>query len=190
MPPERWRCFVAIPVEDPLRSRLASDVEEWRGRPDLGDLRWADPAGWHVTLAFLGAVDPAAVGRLTASLGAVARRHGAMRLEAGGLGSFPSDARARVAWSGVGSASTDLEALAADARRSVGVESTDSFRGHVTLARARRRPVDLRAWISEARPPDGALDVTRIELMRSHVGNGPARYENLASFELGVPAHV
>jgi 2'-5' RNA ligase len=186
---ERWRCFVAVPVDDALRRRLEPAVAKWRGRPDLARLRWADPVGWHVTLAFLGSTDPARVEHVAEAARTVAAGHHAIRLATGGVGAFPTARRARVAWYGVtdpGELRTIAEALAL----ALGLPRPDAFHPHVTLARARREPIDARRWIDEAVAPTGELAVDRIELMRSHTGTGPARYETLASHRLEVPAGV
>jgi 2'-5' RNA ligase len=50
--------------------------------------------------------------------------------------------------------------------------------------------VDLRSWLASASAPEGELVADRIQLMRSHLGRGPARYETLAAMKLGVPAGV
>ena len=68
----------------------------------------------------------------------------------------------------------------------LGLEPGGPYRPHLTLARARFQPVDLRHWLADASPsvPDGRLEVGRVELMRSHLGAGPARYETLATVTL------
>ena len=38
---ERWRCFVAVPLPEPLRAELATAVEHWRADPRTDGLRWA-----------------------------------------------------------------------------------------------------------------------------------------------------
>jgi 2'-5' RNA ligase len=186
---ERWRCFVAVPLAEALRRDISAAVDAWRDRPDLAGLRWSEPASWHITLAFLGPVEPAAVGDLSARLDAVATAHAPIRLRTAGVGGFPAAARARVAWYGVADPDGTLAGLARDVRREAGVE-TSQFRGHVTLARAGREPIDLRAWIRDAEAPSGELLVDRIELMRSHLARGPARYEVLHSLSLSAAAHV
>lgn len=187
---ERWRCFVAVPLGDELRARLAAELPSWRDVPDLDGLRWADPEGWHVTLAFLGATDPADVPELTASLEAALRGREASRHVTGGLGGFPSASRARVAWYGVSDPERRLRSLADAVRLALGGDATSPFRAHVTLARARSAPVDLRGWVRDAYPPTGLLDVADVRLMRSHLGGGPARYETLASVALREHARV
>jgi 2'-5' RNA ligase len=189
MSDERWRCFVAIPLGEELRTDLAAAVDEWRARPDLAGLRWSDAASWHVTLAFLGSIEPAVVRDLKARLADAVDAHALVQRPTGGVGGFPSAARSRVAWYGVGDPDGALADLAGDVRRAAGVEDA-AFRGHVTLARARRGPVDLRAWVQDADAPAGVLGVNRVQLMRSRLGRGPAQYEVLESFALGAAARV
>jgi RNA 2',3'-cyclic 3'-phosphodiesterase len=180
-----WRCFVAVPLGDDLRAALAGAVEAWRARADLGGLRWADPDGWHLTLAFLGAIEPATVAGVEGIVAAAATRHPPWRTTTGGLGGFPSARRARVAWYGVSDPGRRLTVLATDLRAALGLADTGRFRTHITLARARRDPVDLRGWAADALAPEGELAVDRLHLVRSHLGRGPAQYETLAMAPLG-----
>lgn len=179
-----WRCFVAVPIGDRLRRDLAASLEAWKARDDLAGLRWSAPEAWHVTLAFLGATDPAVVERLAERLRRVAARHEPFRLATGGLGGFGSAGRARVAWYGVDDPEGHLARLAADVGRAVDLVPDRPLAPHVTLGRARDEPLDLRRWIAEATPPTGTLDVERVELIRSHLGRGPAHYETLATASL------
>ncbi len=190
MSPERWRCFVAIPIDDDLRVALERSVDSWRLRSDLAGLRWTDPASWHITLAFLGAVHPDDVARIETTLAAVAERHpAAAAFETGGLGAFPRPDAGRVAWYGVHDPAGMMDRLATDVGTSLGVEEERAFHPHVTLARAISGPVDLRAWAAEAEGLAGALLLERMLLMRSHLERGAARHETLASFTLGGDAH-
>jgi RNA 2',3'-cyclic 3'-phosphodiesterase len=187
---ERWRCFVAVPLDDGLRTALATAVEAWRREPPADALRWTDPDGWHLTLAFLGSTTPAEVEAASRTLGEVAVTHVSTRVETGRLGAFHRAGSARTLWYGVVDADGALAALAGDLARAIGLAVEEPYRPHITLARARQRPVDLRGWIESASlvAPSGHLDVTTIELLRSHLGGGPARYETLASFALGGAA--
>ena len=190
MSAERWRCFVAIPIGEALREDLRTAVAGWRDRKDLAGLRWTDADAWHVTLAFLGPIDPAAVTGVVERLATVAEPHLATRSTTGGLGGFPAPARARVAWYGIEDADGRLARLAADVGVALGLDASRPLWPHLTLARARREPVDLRPWLASASAPTGVLAADRIELVRSHLGGGPARYETLAAITLGVPAGV
>lgn len=186
MPTGRWRCFVAAPMPDDLRQALADARRSWMTRPDLAPMRWTEPAGWHLTLGFIGSVEAERIGSLRGLVRALARRHATMRLATGGLGAFPSPARARVAWYGVADEPA-LVALADDLAASLDLERAGPFRAHVTLGRPRSGPLDLRQWLADDGPaaPHGTWAVERIALMRSHLGRGPARYETLEEMDLG-----
>jgi len=192
MSDERWRCFVAVGIGDGLRADLRAAVAAWQRREDLAALAWSPAGGWHLTLAFLGATEPARVPGLLERLRDRAAAHGPMRLATGGLGGFPSAARARVAWLGVADPDGALAALAHDVRAALELDASAPFRAHITLARSRRVPVDLRGWLASAAAatPSGKIEVDRIVLVRSYLGGGPARHEPLGSVALGVPSLV
>lgn len=187
---ERWRCFVAVPLDDGLRSALSTAAATWRHQPPADELRWAEPDAWHLTLAFLGPVDADAVPSLAAAIDDVIGAHGPSEVPTGRLGAFHRPGSARVLWYGVADQDGSLAALAADLATALGLAPAEPYRPHITLARARRQPIDLRGWIerASASAPEGRLAVDRIALMRSHLGDGPARYETLASFALGGAA--
>jgi 2'-5' RNA ligase len=187
---ERQRLFVAVPIGVELREALSAAVGGWRNDEALAGLRWADPQGWHVTLAFLGATDASAVPALVERMGPVALEHEAMSASTGGLGAFPTPARARIAWYGVADPEGRIGRLAADVGAAFGLDTSRPLRPHLTLARVRRQPVDLRSWLASTPAPEGELVADRIQLMRSHLGKGPARYETLATMKLGMPAIV
>jgi len=184
---ERWRCFVAVSLGGSLSAELVTAVAGWRTRQPADDLRWAEPEAWHITLAFLGMVAPADVPRIEASIRARAVAHPPTVVPTGGLGAFRGPGRASVLWYGVHDAERSLATIARDIAETLGVSHDEPYRPHVTLARARRRPVDLRGWIEGAgtSAPRGRLTVERLELKRSHRGPGPARYETLGAFTLG-----
>ncbi|HEX2765869.1 MAG TPA: RNA 2',3'-cyclic phosphodiesterase [Candidatus Limnocylindria bacterium] len=187
MNPERWRLFVAVELEDDLRRRLADAIATWRLDPRTDGLRWVEPDALHLTLAFLGATAPARVGEIEAAMRGVAPDHPPFALPTGRLGAFPRPGSARVVWYAVDDADGRLASLASDLRSALDLDDADPWRAHVTVARARRRPVDVRGWIEEAsaEAPTGLLAVAAMSLVRSHVGSCPARYERLASVSLG-----
>ena len=187
---ESWRCFVAVPIGQELRATLGPAIDAWRERPDLVGLGWSEPESWHVTLAFLGAVASDDVDRVAAAMESAGTGQEAFELRTGGVGAFPSTSRARVAWYGLADPEGRLGSLAGAVRAVLALPDAGPFHGHVTLARARSAPVDLRGWVESATPPEGSLRVDRIELLRSHLGRGPARYEVLATTPLGTAARV
>src|SRR6188508_3051487 len=173
---ERWRCFVAVPLGDALRSALSDCVAEWRRQPPADALRWAEPDAWHLTLAFHGSVNPDDLAGIEAAMRRVAAAHEPGEVATGRLGAFHRPGSARVLWYGVADSAGQLAALAGDLAAALGRSGDEPFRAHITLARTRRRPVDLRGWIeaAAASAPEGRIIVDRVELMRSHIGRGPA----------------
>ena len=187
---ERWRCFVAVSIDEDVRRALAAAAVRWQANTDL---RWVLPESWHLTLAFLGAIDAASVEAVRRTIAHVARRHQPLRLLGGGLGAFPSAARARVVWYGLDDGAGRLAAIARDLAAGLAIDdAAPRFRGHVTMARVHRGSADLRAWLeaASASAPDLAMEVRQVDLMRSHLGDGAPRYERLASMNLGGGAHA
>ncbi|MGH2483788.1 MAG: RNA 2',3'-cyclic phosphodiesterase [Candidatus Limnocylindria bacterium] len=180
---EVWRCFVGIPVGPRLRTDLQRAVARWRARQNAPDLRWSEPHGWHVTLAFLGNTDPSAVPALVSALRGVADGVAAFRLETGGVGAFPRPGAAQAIWYGVFDSHDQLTELAAVVQSAVLPSSErPRFRPHLTLARSRVRGGEpLGSWLATLDPPPGTLTVSRLTLFRSHLGRGPARYAALAT---------
>ncbi len=191
---ERWRCFVAVPVPASLRRALERSVTEWRADPVVPDLRWTAPTGWHLTLAFLGDIEPALVPRVLAGMGTAVGGRPAWRVHTGGIGAFPHPRRARVLWYGVDDPDGRLGelagALGSALRESIPpLRGGEPFRGHVTLARARPpRGVDLVDWLAGHAVPSGSLPVQKVVLYRSMSGDGrPARHGVLGAVALAAP---
>ena len=188
---DRWRCFVAVPVPDELRAALRSRLDAWRDEPGAPDLRWTDPVGWHLTLAFLGSVEVDDLAAIEQAVAEAAARAQPDRLIAGGLGAFPSPRRARVLWYGVADPNATLRRLADGVRELLvplvpRLVDEGPFRGHVTLARARaQRGSDLSSWMTGHAAPAGTVPLERVILYRSHLGGGPARYEALGWAPVG-----
>jgi 2'-5' RNA ligase len=185
---ETWRCFIAIPLVDDIRAGLSQSVARWRSEAPADALRWAEPDGWHLTVAFLGGIDPDHVAEVAATVGEIAVAHRPTEVSTARLGAFPRPGSARVLWHGVGDPDGALASLADDLVSVFGLQTDEPFRAHITLARARRGHVDLRGWIerASASAPKGRLPVESLHLIRSHLGTGPARYETLAALPLGV----
>jgi RNA 2',3'-cyclic 3'-phosphodiesterase len=189
---QRWRCFVAVPVPDDLCRRLQVAVEAWRAEPISSDLRWTDPAGWHLTLAFLGSVPVEGLDPIQACIAEVAAGGQPGIVSGGGLGVFPRPTRARVLWYGIADPQGILDRLATGLREALvpltpRLEGEKPFTGHVTLARARaERGIDMSAWLMAHAAPTGEVPVDRLILYRSHLGGrGPAQYEALGLATLG-----
>jgi 2'-5' RNA ligase len=183
-----WRCFLAVPIPESLKVSLADAVAIMRTDPQVeADWRFADPGGWHVTLAFLDAVAASSIGPLVDGVSATVRDLEPFEVGAGGLGGFPSRRHARVLWYGVADPDRRLRDLARRVQAAAGLDDGTPFRPHITLARARgQRGVDA-AELLAADGPVASVPVRGVTLFRSHRGRGPARYEILAEVPLPAP---
>lgn len=181
---ERWRCFVAVPIGDELRASLAEYVAELRQLPWAGEWRWTDPAGWHITLAFLGPIPPASVPNIAASLNAVAARHAPFTPSLSGLGTFPSMRRARILLMGIDDPEGRLADLAADLRSVFRVDEDSPFRGHITIGR--NRPNRAMRVVPPDLPSPRAmwLKIGSVALVRSRLGQAARAYETLDQSDL------
>ena len=186
-----WRCFLAVPIPESLRASLTDAVATMRTDPRIEvEWRFADPGGWHVTLAFLGATQAGAVGPLVDNVAASLRELEPFDVATGGLGGFPSSRHARVLWYGVSDPDRRLRELAQVVQSAAGLDDGAPFRPHITLARARDRRGADAAELMDAQIPAGSVVVEGVTLFRSHLGRGPARYEILAEVPLGTALRV
>jgi 2'-5' RNA ligase len=179
------RLFVALPLSEDARQALSTIVRERvpAGLPG----RAVPPRNWHLTLRFLGDVDPVAADRLAAALDG-ADLGGAFSVSWGRLGAFPRPQRATVLWIGLADGADPLAALAArveECARDAGFPAEDRpFRAHLTLARI-RPDRDVRSLVEGFDPAGVTMTADHISLYRSHLGSGGARYEAVEEFPLG-----
>lgn len=187
------RLFVALAPPPDALAELAQVVAPLR--PAWPGLRWVTQERWHVTLAFLGDVDPGKLDDLRVRLGRAASRHEAHQLRIGRGGAFPTARKARVLCAhieGEQQALAGLRALAASltaGARRAGAPPPDEgrrFRPHLTLARS-RQPADLGALVGTLRDFSGSVwTAGPVELVLSRPGPSPT-YETMASWPLREP---
>ena len=183
------RLFVAVVPPPAAAGHLKEALAVQRDV--LEGLRWTPTEHWHVTLAFLPAVPPAAVPDLVTRLGRAASRRTVGPARVAGAGAFPRTVRATVVWAGVRTENEELARLAAGCRaaaRRVGVQTPDArFRPHLTLARL-SRPRDVTPVVDRLTRYSGPpWPVAAVRLVASHLGKGPGGrplYETLAELPL------
>lgn len=181
---ERVRAFFGLPLPEAHRQGLAQFIGACeRAAPEF---RWTPAGNLHLTVRFLGHVEPAlaeGIADRVAAAGPVA-----FDLELGGTGSFRRGRLARVVWLGLRAGERELGALAeiveAESVRA-GLEAENRrFHAHLTLARA--RPRDGAALPALPSPPE--LEPWRagaLILYRSRLGRGGSVYEPLRTVSLG-----
>ncbi|MGQ4556475.1 RNA 2',3'-cyclic phosphodiesterase [Halobellus sp. GM3] len=185
------RLFVSIDLPDRLADAVADAQERF---VDAAGLRFVDPAQAHLTLFFIGDVDPERLEDIEAALTRAVDDAGVdpFDLRVGGFGVFPSLDYVSVVWAGVreraGAAETTrLHEAVARELTALGFEGDDhAFTPHVTLARmddARGKSL-VRRVVREGDPDLGAFHVDRINLTESTLRSDGPEYETVASFGL------
>lgn len=192
------RTFVAVELDATVREALEREVARLR-RAARG-VRWADPAGLHLTLAFLGELDGERLAAAHAAAEAAARRGQPLHIAVGRLGYFGPQWAPRVVWAGVEGETAKLlalqKALAEELERRGFPREERPFAPHLTLARLKERlaPESLGALLREMEAPrrhreggsGGGMRVERLSVMKSELARPAAIYTCLAEYALGT----
>ena len=131
------RTFIAVPLPSDCLAML-SEIQA-RLRSFNADVRWVSTPAIHLTLKFLGEIDPAMVPELARSLRDASRDERPLTLTMRGLGGFPNIRNPRVLWCGL---EGDIERLGGlqkkveEACIPLGFEPEGrGFHAHLTLGR-------------------------------------------------------
>jgi 2'-5' RNA ligase len=197
MGPQTLRCFIAVDVGEEIRGNVEQVTRELRPIADDSGARlgWTRPEGWHVTLAFLGAVARDLVADVSRTLDAVVASRPAVALVASGLVGMPSLGNPRVVAVAVEDPEGHLAGLARCIRQALEpsgfVFEERPFRPHLTLARVRRplrgRDHPVKAWLAaRAERALGSTVVDEVGLYESQPGPGGSRYRRLHTVALAA----
>jgi 2'-5' RNA ligase len=194
---ERVRVFVALNLSSETRRALAS-VREMA--PAGVPVRWVAVENIHLTLKFLGEVAGDRLAEIREAVERAAASGAAPRLVVRGLGAFPTRGMPRVLWAGVqeehGRVAGLVETLEHTLNECGFPRERRPFAPHVTLGRIRSKPGSDRkgvgAWANELRSfldrhgdvTYGEETVPAVSLMRSRLGPGGPRYEELGHLAL------
>jgi 2'-5' RNA ligase len=189
------RLFVALHLEPPFAATMAAFLASMVERDRERAVRWVMPQRMHLTLKFLGDVEPARVAALETGLDAALRDLHAPVLATADMGAFPNFDRPRIVWVGMREQGRALPALV-DAVELATLalgwpRDTRKYQPHLTLGRVRddRRhmPRQLVAALAGARPPARpAVPHPRVALMRSHLRPDGPHYEEVRLWRLAV----
>lgn len=189
--PGSLRMFAALVPPLEVVEHLDAFLE---ARRSAAAFRWAGVEQFHVTLAFLEAVEERRLDDLVERLGRAAARRTAFDTAFSGGGAFPNARRAKVLWVGLDlddHGRTEIDRLAtgcrAAANRAGAPVDGQRFRPHVTLARI-GHPTEVSNWVRLLDAYDAPRwRANRVELVASYLGEGPRgrpRYETVAEFTL------
>jgi 2'-5' RNA ligase len=140
------RSFVAVPLPPEVQAAVQAAAMDLSS--ELPDVKWSrKPENLHVTMAFLGNVEPAQLDALGAALMEKLATRTMFPVILQGFGAFPDEVGATTLWAGVEDSHGGLRAVAAELDEVVhglGLATEKrAFRPHVTVGRC-KRGVDAR----------------------------------------------
>lgn len=182
------RLFVAIGADD-----LNFDPKEALKKLKVNlnkkeiEYRWVPQENYHITLNFLGEVDPTHLDLLRSTLTELSQRHSIFHLKLDGLGAFPTLKEGRVIWMDVQN-SKELRSLQEDCQHALsklGFElETKAYVPHLTLCRL-RSPRNLSDMMSPLiKQKFGEMAVKTLTLYESKLGGSFPIYEPVFKFPL------
>lgn len=188
------RVFIAVDVGDAVRrevtrvvTTMTSKLEAVKTPPKVV---WVKPAALHVTIKFLGEVEPPEVERLQALLAAPIPI-APFELEWRGIGTFPNNKHPRALWVGVVNGAAALAQVEQEVSRRLGggsVADLDErpFLAHLTVGRVKMAGAGVE-WpkiLQSVEVKRVTSIVDRVTLYRSELSRGGPNYTGLVSAPL------
>lgn len=181
----RPKLFAGIELDERVR-RYCAEISA-RLRANGLDGRFDEASKFHITLAFLGWVDPEQLAAIRDRLGSVAEAVPPFTLTLDKIGAFPNERRPKVVWIGArdqGAAFRRLAYTARSAYEQLGFTFDKDAVAHVTLARSKGGHAHLP--MLDVRPMH--LHVTQIVLFESIPNGNTTRYETISRAPLNPNA--
>jgi 2'-5' RNA ligase len=192
----RLRCFIGLPLPESWQEGLARVTQRLSGEL-RSRINWTRPGNGHLTLKFVGAVDPLRLPDLRLALGAVIFAPFAVAV--GQAGVFPASSSAagvpagqaspRALWAGLRLGGPECARLAAKIDQALTplgfVPEPRPFTAHLTLGRVKEAAkgedwaLPARAVADESWP---VAEVCCFVLWQSVLGPGGPQYSRLAEF--------
>ena len=188
------RLFVAIELSDAVRAAVADLQVRLTAAGGAAEVRWAEPANFHLTVKFLGDLPDALLPSVESACAEVAAGSRPFDFVVRGAGAFPKPGGPlKTLWAGVDSAGAEVwKALV---RRAgvffipLGVAREGGLAPHVTLGRVKsatpEQDAALRAALAaEAQTECGSQTAARLTLIQSTLDPRGAVYTPLSHFNL------
>jgi RNA 2',3'-cyclic 3'-phosphodiesterase len=180
------RLFVAVDVDESTREAIATMAATLGATIARGSslirVTWVHPDRLHLTVEFLGDVNPAAEQRVRLALDEpIPVAPFTLRFD--GLGCFPTAGSPRVLWLGIADGVEGLRRIHEELRRRLGdlAKPEQEFNPHLTLARFRDRVPRQRLKETVAmRMCAGPCTIDRVTLYESRLSPGGPTYTRVA----------
>jgi 2'-5' RNA ligase len=184
-----WRSFCAVELSKAIAAGIRRIQEDLKER--AGGVRWVRPEGIHLTLKFLGEVDPDRIEGIVHKMEEAVRETGPFTIGVRGGGAFPNARNPRVIWIGIDDPSGELKKVQARVEESMEeIGFTREGRGytpHLTIGRLRssKGKDTVGHALETIKAYDlGTMEVREIILFRSHLKPTGAEYTKVKSVPL------
>ena len=182
------RVFVAIDLDPGLKKTVREFVEVVRKTGAA--VRWVDSGGMHLTLKFLGEIDPRTVPSVEEEIRRASALSRRFPLVLEGTGCFPGGRRPRVLWIGIREepALGDLHKRLDEGLARLGfVQEERPFHAHLTIGRV-KGPGGLSGVLGELEKSRtalfGTMAVEKVTLFQSILRPAGAEYRVVTEFDL------
>ncbi len=183
------RLFIAIDLPESVKQEIGFRARELQM---LGaDVRWTPPENLHLTIQFLGEVEPGRVPDIERALKETAEKTRTFLLGLASLGAFPNTDDPQVLWAGVGDGETSLYDLTISVNMAMYAQGFQPdkqvFKPHVTFGRSRSRRNE--GALTEALQQNKyhsrqSFPVQEIALYESVLGGETAAYKCIGVYPL------
>jgi len=188
------RIFIALELDTAMQQHLGGVID--RMERELPALRWVDPLGIHLTVAFLGELTDARVEEAIQATIVAARQVSPFDYRLTHLGVFGAIRQPRVIWMGIEEPTGTLvrlhERLKGELQRSGFELEMRPFSPHITLSRvknplnpAEQQTIQRLLNDSELQAPSPNYHVKQISVMKSELSRAGAKYTSLRDCALG-----
>lgn len=173
------RLFIAVDIPPEIKKRIG---EAQKDLPEEGGLKKVGLPLMHITLKFLGEVNPKMLGRVDNALREV--KFAPFRVKVRGVGAFPNENYIRVVWAGC--EGPELEELARQVNEKLGgMFPKEEFTPHLTIARVKRK-LALGDYLKKYAEKDfGEFVVREFYLVESVLGREGPKYTAIAAYPAG-----
>jgi 2'-5' RNA ligase len=183
------RTFIAIDLGSEIKERLSLLIENLNKLSQ--NVRWVNHEGMHLTLKFLGEIDPERVRPVENVLKDITEQYHPFPLRLKGTGWFPPGKKnPRVFWVGIETETSllSLQSQLENSLEKLGFPKEErDFHPHLTLGRV-KMPSGLHQILSELEKQKethyGEMTVCKVTFYQSMLKPSGAEYKVLSEFEL------
>lgn len=188
------RAFIAVELPKTTRDSLRHIQEELKASG--ADVKWVKPENIHLTLKFLGEIDPDQLAKINLILDAVSKEKKSFSIRLSSLGAFPKMDYPRVIWAGIdrGEGQTQELAKALEAKiEKLGIPKEErAFSSHITIGRIKsnlgrdKLVASLKGLRGYFNDHPQELTVTKITLFKSTLAPAGPVYEAVKEAHLAA----